>query len=246
MKYHKDFSIGIVSCGRPEQLAVLLDSLKHIQWDRPTEICYVENWVKNSPACVTVFDEYAKNHPNFSYKRCVLNVNVGFWAAWNILENLMEGDYRIMMQDDTLFYPDTNTKCSEFIALMKSKGWLYLNLRQSDFNQNTYYGFYTEQPHVEHRELRIKCGDYECFPRHFPGLVYQGIYVEGKYKQKILSTRIPEGNFPKALAGHQNANKSIIQSLAHDSKVHPTLTPDQAEQLWREASVDEHGIARFP
>ncbi len=216
-----------------------MGSFTFLDWDIPYEVVVCENMGRQSSECRSMLE-----HIQPPIKLCTLNTNVGFWAAWNILENLMVGEYRMMMQDDTEFCKfDPPVTVSSLIATMERYKWRIMRLNcTGEEGQTT--NLYSEQPHIEHISLRSLHSDYRCYPRYYPTLIDQSIYPEPEYQHRLSQQSEVIGVYPKIVAFHQNSGNSLIQTLAHETP--GGLTRVEQEQLWREHEFEKYKMKRWP
>lgn len=222
-------SIGIVSCGRPVQLARLFKSFENIVIDVDYEVVFLENFGRETAVTLDLMNREKIKHPRF--KSCILNCNVGFFAAWNILVHLMEGDYHLMTQDDMEFVKlSTAAKISDVLSYMHSKHFRVMNLNG--------HNRYTDHLHVEDRTLRMEIGDYVCFPRKFRSMREQGGNGEPDFERRLQPGML--GAYHLKLGGSQYSGNSLMQTCIHETP--KGLSPEQIEQIWREHNFQKHGM----
>lgn len=226
-------SIGIVAYNRPDSLNVLLDSLKYVDFPHPNQVCVLDN---NSPG--NAVEEVVRSYVDVSYTR--LPVNIGFGGGWNVLESIMEGEYRLMMQDDTCFKKREHPfPFHDVIDLMKKTKALFMSI--SDCGErhdgSLSKGVYSDWPHVEHRDLRKKIGDFISYPRHFASLYEQGGAFESDMARRMIDAGIDFWSYPRLLADHQRKGASWMQTLMHEMPNH--LTKTQREELCKAPTMEK-------
>jgi glycosyltransferase involved in cell wall biosynthesis len=211
-------SIGIVTFNRPACLDVFLKSLNHIDISVEHEVCILDNG--SSLPTVDTIEAFRRSYSRGNVQTCYLSHNVGFAAGWNILENLMRGEYRVMMQDDTRFLERTHrADLADVAALMKSSGTIFMSISDCSevVTSEVRYGIYSDWPHVEHVSLRRTHGDYNAYPRHYQSLRAQGGGFEPDFSERMTAKGVKWARYPKFLADHQRGGHSLMQTLMHEA-----------------------------
>ena len=241
-----NLTIGIVSCGRPNCLQSLIASFENVTLDINYEIIIVENKGRESEKCIKIINDLANKIKNT--KTIILNKNMGFYAAWNIITLLSEGEYYLMLQDDTMFYKGTNVekkiKISDVLSYMKKKeSWiLYFGANKPDRI------IYSDQPHFEHYLLREKIGNFMHYPKDWSSLLRQNGFAEGLFATAIIESKYVSLErrydvFWPQFMRHQNSNESLMQTCMHE--IPPGLTEKEMEEIYEKHNFEKHNMKRW-
>ncbi len=224
-------SIGIVTFNRPECLAKLLQSFDRVDISVPHEVYILDNG--STVSAVDVIESFRSQYQRGPVRTCFSGRNVGFAGGWNVLENLMAGEYRLMMQDDTTFLTrNPKVDLGDVIDYMERVKAHVMSI--SDCSQEpsgaVRYGAYSDWPHLERSDVRQECGDFKAFPRCYSSLRDQGVYPEGDFSSQLVKNGIKVARYPMFLADHQRGGHSLIQTLLHEAG--KVVDGDALDKLW--------------
>lgn len=231
-------SFGIVSYGKPKILKNLLDSFKNIEIDVPFEICiFQNNPSENGSECIKLIEEFRTKFNNVH----IINFtskNIGFWACWNCLENIMTGEYKAMLQEDMIFFNNKSPeKVSDILQYMKDNNYVYMALGGTP-NKETLKN-YTDWAHIEHKSFRQTYGDFDCYPKYFSSLMEQATLPEPRYSTKLSKSACPPiyAIYPKQIAACQWQGDSIYQTLIHEfNKLN--IPDEEKKKVWDNPDID--------
>lgn len=236
-------SFGIVTLNRPAVLQNLLTSFNLFDINLEHEVVIFDNG-STGPETNAVIEGFASTYKRGSVKTIFSSHNVGFPAAWNMLEQAMRGEYRVMLQDDTIWHKCTpRVQFEHLINYMEQYNYRIMSIcSEGESKSAPWLEIYSDWPHIEHISLRRTIGDYQCYPRKFKSLHDQGGAFEAVFNDQLRDAGIKIAIYPRLVATLQR-NESIYQTLIHKVGNFPIADQDK---MWDDPSMlDKLNVERW-